>query len=323
MAMDHRVYTWRFEFKLGGLLAPARRTTRLPGDVVRSSVLSFYERKEVPTLQKIQEELKENISFNGCIESLRKILKRIGFTYGKVDGRKFLMERNDIANARTQFLRERRRHKHPAKKIVYLDETWVNQNYTVGICWTDTASQQATGIQAPTGKGNRLIILHAGTKDGFVENAELVFQAKNDGDYQHQMNSAVFEEWFKNQLLPNIAPNSVIVMDNAPYYSVKIEKPPTSSWRKADIKDWLVNKGAQPSDELLKRELYAMSKTYFTGNKYRIDTIAEEAGHEVVRLPAYHCFYNPIELIWGQVKSYVAQRNTFKLAELKPLLKRP
>ncbi|MPC75338.1 hypothetical protein E2C01_069724 [Portunus trituberculatus] len=67
--------------------------------VVRRTVLSFYERKELPTLQKIQEELKENISFSGCIKSLRKILKKIGFIYGKVDGQKFLMERNDIANA--------------------------------------------------------------------------------------------------------------------------------------------------------------------------------------------------------------------------------
>ncbi|MPC52325.1 hypothetical protein E2C01_046190 [Portunus trituberculatus] len=32
VATDHRVHAWRFEFQLGGLLASARRTTRLPGD---------------------------------------------------------------------------------------------------------------------------------------------------------------------------------------------------------------------------------------------------------------------------------------------------
>lgn len=82
-----------------------------------------------------------------------------------------------------------------------------------------------------------------------------------------------------------------------------------------------VEKGAQPTDDLLKRELYEMAKTFSNGNKYRIDTVAEEAGHEVVRLPPYHCQYNPIELVWAQVKTYVAQRNTFKMADLKPLLK--
>ena len=146
--------------------------------VVRRTVLSFYERKEVPTLQKINDELKENISFTGSNESLRKIIKDIGFKYGKVDGQKFLMERNDVANARKKFLRNMRVVKQSSKNIVYLDETWVNQNYTVGKCWTDTTSKQATGIQVPTGKGNRLIILHAGTKGGFVDNAELIFQAK-------------------------------------------------------------------------------------------------------------------------------------------------
>lgn len=269
--------------------------------VVRKTVLGFYERHEIPTLHKIKEELKENISFNGSNESLRRILLQMGFKFAKVDGRKFLMERSDVAAARTRFLREMQQVKESSQNIVYLDETWVNQNYTVGKCWTDTASPQATEIQQPTGKGSRLIILHAGTRNGFVNNAELIFQAKNDGDYHNQINSILFEDWFRNQLLPNIAPNSVIVMDNASYHSVQLEKKPTSSWRKSDIRDWLVKKGVQPSDDLLKHELYELAKKFDIGKKYVIDAIAEEAGHRVVRLPPYHCQYNPIELIWARV----------------------
>lgn len=67
------------------------------------------------------------------------------------------------------------------QSIVYLDETWVNQNYTVLKCWIDSAYQKGTGINVPTSRGSRLIILHAGTKQGFVSNTELIFQAKNDG----------------------------------------------------------------------------------------------------------------------------------------------
>uniref|UniRef100_A0A0P4VTN2 Tc1-like transposase DDE domain-containing protein n=1 Tax=Scylla olivacea TaxID=85551 RepID=A0A0P4VTN2_SCYOL len=51
-----------------------------------------------------------------------------------------------------------------------------------------------------------------------------------------------------------------------------------------------------------------------------IDKIAEEAGHQVLRLPPYHCQYNPIELIWAQVKTYIAKKNTFKMANLKVLV---
>ena len=104
------------------------------------------------------------------------------------------MERNDVQAARAHFLQEMRHLRKTCNNFVYLDETWVNQNYTVPKCGIDSTAGRATVIKVPTGKGSRLIILHAGTKDGFIKNAELVFQAKNDGDYHNQMTSVRFEE---------------------------------------------------------------------------------------------------------------------------------
>lgn len=44
-------------------------------------------------------------------------------------------------------------------------------------------------------------------------------------------------------------------------------------------------------------------------------------GHEVLCLPPYHCQYNPIELIWAQVKSEVASKNvTFKISDVEKLV---
>lgn len=55
--------------------------------------------------------------------------------------------------------------------------------------------------------------------------------------------------------------------------------------------------------------------------KYELDEIALQMGHEVVRLPPYHCQYNPIELIWAQVKGKVAKNNTtFKFDDVETLL---
>ena len=52
---------------------------------------------------------------------------------------------------------------------------------------------------------------------------------------------------------------------------------------------------------------------------YKIDSIIREHGHEILHLPPYHCELNPIELIWSQIKGYVArQNNAFKL---KPVVK--
>ena len=87
--------------------------------------------------------------------------------------------------------------------------------------------------------GTRLIILHAGFEKGWIRNVDLVFQSKkNTGDYHNKMNSERlmgiihtyimlytnrFEEWFKDALLPNIDPNSLIVIDNASYHSRREE----------------------------------------------------------------------------------------------------
>ena len=157
-----------------------------------------------------------------------------------------------MGSLRAEFLRKMTelRNSGFTHSIIYLDETWINQNHSHSKCWIDTKSNKATGIHTPTGKGGRLIILHAGSKDGFIKNAELIFQAKNDGDYHHQMNHVVFEKWFRFQLLPNINPSSIIVMDNAPYHSVKIDKPPTAANNKNFIKEWFIRKGANPQDHL-------------------------------------------------------------------------
>ena len=83
---------------------------------------------EIPTLKKIKEEVKGKISFNGSISSLRKVMLNIGFEFAKVDGKRFLMERSDVSAARTSFRRDVKEVKQSSNDIVYLDETWINQN---------------------------------------------------------------------------------------------------------------------------------------------------------------------------------------------------
>ena len=55
---------------------------------------------------------------------------------------------------------------------------------------------------------------------GWIPNTTPIFQSKkNTGDYHDEMTGEHFEEWFKDKLLQNIPPNSLIAMDNASYYS--------------------------------------------------------------------------------------------------------
>jgi transposase len=51
---------------------------------------------------------------------------------------------------------------------------------------------------------------------------------------------------------------------------------------------------------------------------YELDQIANEMGHLVIRLPPYHCQYNPIELICAKVEGEFAQLNdTFRLSDVE------
>ena len=40
-----------------------------------------------------------------------------------------------------------------------------------------------------------------------------------------------------------------------------------------------------------------------------METVAKEYGHEILRLPPYHCEPNPIQLAWAAEKNYVAGEN--------------
>lgn len=103
-------------------------------------------------------------------------------------------------------------------------------------------------------------------------------------------------------MLPGLEPNSVIVMDNAPYHSVRREKTPTTAWRKQAIIDWLHSKSIETDPTMVKDELLHLVRgCKHLYEEYVIDNMAENAGHVVLRSPPYHCEVNPIELIWAQV----------------------
>ena len=123
-------------------------------------------------------------------------------------------------------------------------------------------------------------MLHAGTVNGWIAGAALVFQSKhNKGDYHHEMNHQTFEEWFAVALLPNIPPNSLIVMDNASYHSRRKEPLPTKSWTKTKMMEWLSSKGIFYSEKYLKCQIWEIVQSNRPQNPiYVIDELASQAG---------------------------------------------
>lgn len=131
-------------------------------------------------------------------------------------------------------------------------------------------------------------------------------------DYHEDMNGDVFESWFKNFLLPNLPPKSLIVMDNAKYHSRLYDKAPTQSSLKGEIIEFLQKQGVVlPEPPPTKVVLLQMVKELNLPKKYIIDEMARAAGHIVLRLPPYHCCLNAIEMVWSQVKRQVRRHNIF------------
>ena len=175
-----------------------------------------------------------------------KLLNTIGFKYRKQEDKSYVYEQPLIIVHRHQYLRSIRQYRSEDRPIIYLDETWANSHDGHARMWVEDACQGSTsgGIRKPPGKGNRLIVLHTGSREGLVKDAALVFQGKRGtGDYCDEMNHNTLEEWVTNQLFPpgslNIPPRSVIVMDNASYHSRQLEHAPTSNSHKAEMIEWL------------------------------------------------------------------------------------
>jgi hypothetical protein len=91
------------------------------------------------------------------------------------------------------------------------------------------------GLKPPTAQSLHLALVHIGNENGFLLNAaEYIFlHKKNAADVHDEMDDKIYGQYFKDQVLQNLPPNSVIVLDNASYHSRNIENIPTPSWRKA------------------------------------------------------------------------------------------
>ncbi|GBP00310.1 hypothetical protein EVAR_102320_1 [Eumeta japonica] len=62
---------------------------------------------------------------------------------------------------------------------------------------------------------------------------------------------------------------------------------------------------------MLKTELIALVRRHKPPTPtYALDEMAKEKGHQVLRLPPYHCQYNAIELIWAQIKGKKGRQRT-------------
>jgi len=173
---------------------------------------------------------------------------------------------------------------------IYLDETYIHKNLTTNeiiLC-----DNELPKLKLPIGKGLHFSIIHAGSVDGFIENAYLILV--NEG-----LNSESFEKWLSEKLFSNLPKKSIIVLNNVTTHSRYYSQIPTQASNKQFIKDWLTKNKISYPENALKPQLLDIVKKNLPKNNYTVDQIIKDAGHIPIRLPPYHCHLNSIEMVWA------------------------
>lgn len=193
------------------------------------------------TLPALQETLRNDLGWQGQVSSLRTVLKKLGFKWRRTqNNRKLLIEKSEIRALRIDYLNKIKFFRQQQRPIVFLDETYIHSGHTISKSWSDDSNN---GLLANISKGERLIIIHAGGSMGFIPNCLNIFKSgSKSGDYHDEMNSSNYEKWVTEKLIPNLPAESVVVIDNAPYHNVQINRAPNSNSKKADMVSWLTEK---------------------------------------------------------------------------------
>ncbi|CAC5394859.1 unnamed protein product [Mytilus coruscus] len=241
--------------------------------VVRRTIYDLHKKSQSVTMPKLQEALKKK-DIDISISTVSRTVHLLGFRFYKnASSRRFVSEREDIVLMRMTYLRKIHKFRQQGRHIVYLDETWLNTNHVVKGDWLDVPSTsmsvfephcKGTHRKVPSGKGTRLIILDVGSsQQGLIPGCGLIFESKtNSSDYHDEMNKEHFTEWFRDTLIPKLPPQSVIVMDNAPYHSHldPDSRVPNTNSNKSEISAWLEKSNVHYDKKMKKTELLDLVK---------------------------------------------------------------
>ena len=98
--------------------------------VIKRTIHGLYSREIAPTVSIIHKEIKDSIKISKS--KLTLTLFDFGYTYKKIgDNRRVLYDQVSIINNRCNYLRKIKSFREAGYDIVYLDETWINQNHAL------------------------------------------------------------------------------------------------------------------------------------------------------------------------------------------------
>lgn len=217
---------------------------------------------------------------------------------------------------------------------VYIDESFVNRNHSLTKGWY--IKTEGKEIFKPTGLGARVAMIAAitetqwlGTRTQNIKQCLSIerfdstheyraikyWKVDNDIEGLGNMNYKLFKIYFQNCVLPNLPPNSIVIIDNAKYHRCYPAGTliPTSACNKSQLIEFLKSRNQEASMDEKKKKLLKRAKVFKDDIKTEIQMITEAAGHQLLYLPPYHPEVNPIELAWSYVKRNVAEAASYNI----------
>ena len=272
---------------------------------IRDFVFEKHRQGAICNAKHIHALLKDEFGLEVHERTVQRHLKRLGFRWLRTKNRpRSLREKAEIRQQRHDYLYEIRKNRQlpPEQQfqLVYLDESFLHHHHGGQYSWFS----ENDFVERMSGKGRRWCFIHAMTEAALIEGAFLAFEAKKaKGDYHRQFDWDMFQRWFNEQLLPNISPRSLIVLDRCPFHTVCRDGIVPSQMRKAELQHWLTDRGIGWAEQWLRARLME-EVDYHRDKKPMVELFAEEQGHKLLFLPVHHPELNPIELIWATVKNY-------------------
>lgn len=287
---------------------PGNRTvhqTNIPTAVeeqIRQLIFNRHLNGEICNANHIQDLLKEILKRDIPLRTIQNHLDRMGFSYSRTRKKtRSLREKLHVRQQRHSYIYHIRSLRNSGYKPLYLDESFLHHYHGDQFSWfSETAGDY---LERPAGKGRRWCFIHAMLETGLIADACYIFEAKKStGDYHNMFNAQHFQEWWINQLMPNLPKKTVLVIDRATFHLVPEEQITPAAMRKFELQDWLTEKQIPWEDHWLKPQL--IEKVDASIDKTPIvQKFAEQKGHKVLLLPVHHPELNPIETIWAIVKN--------------------
>ncbi|KAK6046892.1 hypothetical protein COOONC_15603 [Cooperia oncophora] len=263
--------------------------------------------------------------------TLWRLVRGLGFSYKTLKGQRYIFERSDLAQKRSLYLRKVEDARGRGDCVVYMDETWVFGGMVKRRGWE--IRQYSWGKTAGKNKGKRGIVITALCDGGVIPGCTRVFvsghQTAQDGSHR-AMDHAVFEDWLRSSvpLMKDFAAgrNVTLVMDNAPYHTRVLEKVPSRRSAVSEIIEYLTSHGVEVAIDSTRDSLLE-ELDYFVASRggaaalrcYAAEKICEDMGVNLLRLPPFHCYFNPVELCWSHLKHHLNKmgRPTDRLETVK------